>query len=312
MTQLEVFAQGDRATLRQLQILNNAPSLIPDSFKDKPGQVDWGAVALACHAARRLDLDPVANLHLFPVIHNTVIPMAEIWRVLARRHGWRVSVTVDTDERVVVHMVNVATGESPPDFELTIDQAQRANTNQNKMYTTHPRSMLRANATKNAIRLNAPEVLQDPAATGWGEISGPPVLSSGADTEGSDRGTSGPFESGDGLASGGPEPTPTIPPRRPADDATRTRLIEAIHELPDDTREDLRRVCIAVELPNLYSERFNTTDVALMDRLIGEAVARAEIYSYTEVIDDQPEARSHHVDEPVETLRYTPEEEAPF
>lgn len=267
MTQaLEPYAHGDRTRLRQLHQLAGAPNLIPDSFKTTGQQVDWGAVALACHAAQRLDLDPVANLHLFPVIKGQVFPMAEIWRILARRHGWRVSVPVDTDERVVVHMVNVATGESPPDLELTAVEARKANTNNNKLYETNVRAMLRARATMAAIRLNAPEVLQDPAVADWGnEISGPPVL----------RGETGVENTG------GPEAT--IPPRRPPTDAVRVRLIEAIEGLPDPVKEDLRRACHDVELPNVMSsDLFNLADAALLERLIVEALGRAEVYSYTE------------------------------
>lgn len=272
MTALEPYAQGDRTRLKQLHVLANAPALIPDSFK-KGGVVDWGSVALACHAAERLQLDPVANLKQFPVIHGAVFPMAEIWRILARRHGWRVNVPVDTDERVVVTMSNVATGETCPAFELTAVEAQRANTNANKLYDTHTRSMLRARATMAAIRLNAPEVLQDPAAVDWAEISGPAAVAELGDAH------DGEIVVSDSTA--GPEPI--TPPRRPVTDAARVRLIEAIEGLPDATKDDLRRACVDVELPNVMSsDLFNLCDAALLERLITEALARAEMYAYTE------------------------------
>ena len=109
MSELEVFAGGDRATLKDLHVLNNAKNLIPDSFKaggQAGGEIDWGAVVLAARSARRLGLDPVDNLRLLPVIRGRVFAMAEIWMVLARRHGWRVAVPVDTAERCVVEMLH--------------------------------------------------------------------------------------------------------------------------------------------------------------------------------------------------------------
>ena len=199
--------------------------------------------------------------------------MAEIWRVLARRHGWRVSVPVDNDERVVVHMVNVATGESPPDFELTAVEARKANTNQNKLYETHTRSMLRANATRNAIRLNAPEVLQDPAATGWGEISGPAAIPELGDAH------DGEIVVSDSTA--GPEPI-TPPQRSQADPAVCAELEDAIARLDEQTKDDLRIACRNYALPNLRSDRFNVADAGLLERLIVEAIARAEVYAYSE------------------------------
>ena len=96
MTSLEVYADGDRQTLRELHVLNNAPNLIPDLFKEKNGEVRWGEVVVAARAAHVAGLDPVVDLKNFPVIKGAVFPMAEVWRVMARRHGWTVTATEDT------------------------------------------------------------------------------------------------------------------------------------------------------------------------------------------------------------------------
>ena len=290
MTALEPYAGGDRNRLKQLHQLASAEHLIPDSFKagrKAGGAVDWGAVALACDAAESLGMRPVQNLWHFPVINNTVWPDAEVYRVLAARHGWSVTFPVDEPDRIEVDMVHLHTGQHPPRYPLTLKEArQLGSAKTNPTYDTAPRAMLQARASRAAIRLNAPDVMTDPVTATWGdEISGPAVLSSGADTtrEGSDRGTSGPFESGDGSLTAGPDPAPSVPPRRPVSDAARVRLIEAIEGLPDGTKEDLRRACRDVELPNVMSsDVFNMCDAALLERLITEALARAEMYAYTE------------------------------
>jgi hypothetical protein len=169
MTSLEIYADGDRQTLRTLHVLDNAPNLIPDLFKDKDThQVRWGEVVVATRAATVAGLDPVVDLKHFPVIRGAVFPMAEVWRVMARRHSWAITTPIDTDQRCVVHMHNLATGETPPDFEMSWDEARKlGNAAKNDLYVAIPRSMLRARATMTAIRLNAPDVLRDPATTGW-------------------------------------------------------------------------------------------------------------------------------------------------
>jgi hypothetical protein len=179
MTSLEVYAGGDRQTLRELHVLANAPKLIPDSFKaggKSDGAIDWGAVVLAGQACRRLGLDPLADLNRFPVVKGAVYPMAEIWRLMARRHGWLVTLPVDTPEKVIVDLLHRTTGEHPPPFEMTMDQARDLSTNRtaegvkvNPLYQGigGARAMLQARATMAAIRLNAPEVLRDPATQGW-------------------------------------------------------------------------------------------------------------------------------------------------
>jgi hypothetical protein len=94
--------------------------------------------------------------------------MAEVWRVMARRHGWTVTTPIDTDQRVVVVMANRHTGETAPPFEMTMAEALKlGNAANNSLYQAIPRSMLRARATMTAIRLNAPDVLRDPATQGW-------------------------------------------------------------------------------------------------------------------------------------------------
>ena len=190
MTALEVYAQGDRQTLRTLHVLDNAPALIPDLFRDKEtGQVRWGEVVVAARAATIAGLDPVVDLKHFPVIRGQVFPMAEIWRVMARRHGWTVATPVDTADKVVVTMANRLTGERPPDFTMTMVEArQLGNAATNNLYTTIPRNMLRARATMTAIRLNCPDVLRDPAVAGWqvdtdltaGQATRPPAVTAAA------------------------------------------------------------------------------------------------------------------------------------
>ena len=179
MTSLERYADGDRQTLRTLVQLDNAPSLIPDLFKDKDkatGEVTvrWGEVVVAVEACRDAGLSPAQDLKHFPVIRGAVFPDAEVWRVTARRHGWSVTTPVDTDDKVVVAMLNKLTGEQPPDFELTMLEARKlGNAANNSLYETIPRSMLRARATMTAIRLNAPDVLRDPAVARWGDWQDP-------------------------------------------------------------------------------------------------------------------------------------------
>ena len=291
MSGLEVYAGGDRVALRDLHVLANAQTLVPDSFK-AGGQVDWGAVALAARMARRLELDPVDNLRLFPVIKGQVFPMAEVWMVLARRHGWRVTIPVDTAERVVVDMAHPATGEHPPCFEMTLEEARQLGTAKtNPNYADGgARSMVRARALMAAIRLNAPEVMQEPGVADiYGDVR--PAAAEGT----------------------GPKPrSPLDLPlaRATVDDTTRARLAEAIDGLRDPVRDDLRSVCRDLELPNLRtSPAFTHADAALVERLIIEAGARpieTDEPTPPDVHDDAPEAGAH--DDDPNTYRYDPDD----
>ena len=287
MTSLEVYAQGDRNTLRDLVVLDNAKGLVPDSFKTA-GTVDWGAVALAVRTAQRLRLDPVDNLKLLPVIKNQVFPMAEIWRVMARRHGWRVTLVVDTADRVVVDMVHYATGEHPPPFELTLDEARlqgAAKTNPNYQ-DGGARAMLRAQATRTAIRLNAPEVLQDPVFDDLtpGLACPPPDVT--------------------------PGPTLTEPATVAADPGPDNRQVvrNALDRLTPGQTEDVKAEWRNSALPNLTDPQFCADNALTAMSIIVDVLA-----------DDQPPAEVYDVgydpdrDDDHDTYRYAPDDDGrPF
>ena len=71
MSEVDVYT-ADRATRRAVAEIKAAPLTVGEGFKDKTGNIDWGAVALAVNTAVELRAGAQNQLQVFPVVKGTV------------------------------------------------------------------------------------------------------------------------------------------------------------------------------------------------------------------------------------------------
>ena len=176
MSEVDVYT-ADRATRRAVAEIKAAPLTVGEGFKDKTGNIDWGAVALAVNTAVELGLAPRTNYKFFPVVKGTVYPMAEICRVLLFRHGGDLHFTADSDRECTVVITGPNRRTYPP-FTVTAAEGAKAGWGAaSGLWDKDRRSLLRARASMRAIRLFAPQVLAGPPPERWGdEDPGPEVV----------------------------------------------------------------------------------------------------------------------------------------
>ena len=138
----------------------------------KDGEILWGALELSAGIAHDLGLNPRSDYQLFPIIGGLVYPNAEAYRILLLRHGGNLVFTADTAQQCTVVVTGTRdTGRTVyPPFTVTIAEAQAAGWGAaSGLQTKDPRAILRARASRRAVKLYQPQVLAAVPAERWGD-----------------------------------------------------------------------------------------------------------------------------------------------
>ena len=176
---VEVYT-GDRAVRRAVAQVRQAPMTVGNAWRKegkKDGEILWGALELSAGIAHDLGLSPRSDYQLFPIIGGLVYPNAEAYRILLLRHGGDLTFTADTPSECTV-VVTGTNGKTYPPFTVTITEAQAAGWGSaSGLQSKDPRAILRARASRRAIKLYQPQVLAVVPAHLWGdEDPGPEVV----------------------------------------------------------------------------------------------------------------------------------------
>jgi hypothetical protein len=116
------------------------------------------AAALRLYYATELGLTPMAAAEL-SLIKGRLVVGAGLLRALARRAGYRVIRTHSDHQVCIARISDARTGELLGESEFTLDDAKQAGLiRAGSAWTTHPKRMLWARASKNVINDFAPEV----------------------------------------------------------------------------------------------------------------------------------------------------------
>ena len=116
------------------------------------------AAALRLYYASELGLTPMAAAEL-SLIKGRLVVGAGLLRALARRAGYRVTRVTSDHQVCIARITDTRTGELLGESEFTLDDAKAAGLiRPSSAWTTHPKRMLWARASKNVINDFAPEV----------------------------------------------------------------------------------------------------------------------------------------------------------
>ena len=116
------------------------------------------AAALRLYYAAELGLTPMAAAEL-SLIKGRLVVGAGLLRALARRAGYRVTRVTSDHQVCIARITDTRTGELLGESEFTLDDAKAAGLiRAGSAWTTHPKRMLWARASKNVINDFAPEV----------------------------------------------------------------------------------------------------------------------------------------------------------
>ena len=116
------------------------------------------AAALRLYYATELGLTPMAAAEL-SLIKGRLVVGAALLRALARRAGYRVTRLTSDHQACIARITDTRTGELLGEAEFTLDDAKAAGLiRPSSAWTTHPKRMLWARASKNVINDFAPEV----------------------------------------------------------------------------------------------------------------------------------------------------------
>ena len=232
MSDVEVYT-ADRETRRAVAQIRQAPMTVGNAWRKdgrKDGEILWGALEMSVGIARDLGLNPRSDYQLFPIIGGLVFATAEAYRILLLRHGGDLVFTADTAKECTV-VVTGTNGTTYPPFTVTADEAKAAGWGAaSGLQTKDPRAILRARASRRAIKLYQPQVLAAVPAGLWGdEDPGPEAAAEPAAT--------------------GPE-LPAVAPRQAAvGSTTRDKIRAAIDRLTPGQRHDVAERWRAEQLP---------------------------------------------------------------
>ena len=174
MSDIEVYT-ADRETRRAVAQIRQAPMTVGNAWRKegkKDGEILWGALELSAGIAHDLGLNPRSDYQLFPIIGGLVYPNAEAYRILLLRHGGNLVFTADTAQQCTVVVTGTRdTGRTVyPPFTVTIAEAQAAGWGASSgLQTKDPRAILRARASRRAVKLYQPQVLAAVPAERWGD-----------------------------------------------------------------------------------------------------------------------------------------------
>lgn len=139
--------------LRRASMIAQAGDALPRSYRGNPG-----AVLLAMEWARARDIDLLTAIQTVAFIDGKPVIDATMQRALARRAGYRV-VVEHADISAARVAVFAHNGERLGDATFTMQDAERAGLTGKANWRQHPRAMLVARATTQALRWHAPEVM---------------------------------------------------------------------------------------------------------------------------------------------------------
>ena len=284
MSDVEVYT-ADRETRRAVAQIRQAPMTVGNAWRKdgrKDGEILWGALEMSVGIARDLGLSPRSDYALFPIINGLVFANAEAYRILLLRHGGDLVFTADTAKECTV-VVTGTNGTTYPPFTVTADEAKTAGWGAaSGLQTKDPRAILRARASRRAIKLYQPQVLAAVPAHLWGdEDPGPVAVRSAA----------------------APEP-PTAAPRQVAvGGTTQHKLRAAIDRLTPGQRHDVAQRWSTELLPPV--------DVLDLDQFMAALDIILDV-----IADDEPPADDYEPDpdreQDADNYRYSvPEDEDP-
>lgn len=131
----------------------NATAALPESYRKNPG-----AILLAQEWGRRFGLDTLTVIQNVSFYEGKPIIDATMQRALAAHAGYRVSPLEHDEKSATVQVTVIATGEVLGTSTYTIEDAATANLLNKNNWKNHPKNMLVARASTNAIRFYCPEV----------------------------------------------------------------------------------------------------------------------------------------------------------
>lgn len=130
-----------------------ATAALPESYRKQPG-----AILLAQEWGRRFGLDTLTVIQNVSFFNGRPIIDATMQRALAAHAGYRVTPLDHDEQSATVQVTVIATGEVLGTSTYTIKDAERANLLRKDNWKNHPKNMLVARASTNAIRFYCPEV----------------------------------------------------------------------------------------------------------------------------------------------------------